>query len=89
MEDSHPGGVSSNQAPGNADAASSTTNQRAMLGAVPLTVTKRATVLKDHEDEIFDLWQIARLLEMSRYDTLGGWVVVFFFFFLLIIVWCH
>ncbi|XP_048880389.1 lysM and putative peptidoglycan-binding domain-containing protein 1 [Brienomyrus brachyistius] len=55
IEDSHPYGASSYPATGNADAACCTANQRAMLGAVPLTITKRATVLKDHEDEIFEL----------------------------------
>ncbi|KAG9345307.1 hypothetical protein JZ751_009853 [Albula glossodonta] len=36
-------------------ASSPRTHQRAMLGAVPLTITKRTKKLKDREDEIFEL----------------------------------
>ncbi|KAJ8398438.1 hypothetical protein AAFF_G00426930 [Aldrovandia affinis] len=56
VEQFHPCNASASQVTESRSTASSPrTHQRAMLGAVPLTITKRTKKLKDREDEIFEL----------------------------------
>ncbi|XP_053331256.1 lysM and putative peptidoglycan-binding domain-containing protein 1 [Spea bombifrons] len=55
-DDSMTAGATVNQRPHTGSReASPQTQQRSLLGPVPLTVTTRASAIKDHEDEIFKL----------------------------------
>ncbi|KAM4661945.1 LOW QUALITY PROTEIN: lysM and putative peptidoglycan-binding domain-containing protein 1 [Discoglossus pictus] len=54
-ETEEPTGAGSYQGPRSPRADSPGTHQRSLLGPVPLTITTRASTLKDHEDEIFKL----------------------------------
>ncbi|NP_001090618.1 uncharacterized protein LOC100036864 [Xenopus laevis] len=56
-EDSTPGGSSGYQTPNRTLSSqdSPQTQQRSLLGPVPLTITTRVSTIRDHEDEIFKL----------------------------------